>query len=92
MTRLKKELMAKGIIFDVDEWYTNYGECQELYAIEGNFIITIWGCDVLDPEFRIYDRHTFEFIGGQDMYKSLSFCSNQPKEEFHSYAVESEVA
>lgn len=68
MNRLKKELIKRGIVFDHCD--DPYEECRSLVAIEGDIIITLWGCTVMDDEFHLFDKRTFEKIGSQDRYKS----------------------
>jgi hypothetical protein len=65
MTRLKKELVTKNIILITDE----------IVAITDKFIITVAYSGVLEPVFYIYDRHTFELIGEQELYKDTQLFS-----------------
>ena len=78
MTRLKKELSARGIIYDADELDilfkgAEYDNSESLVDITSDFLITVHYSAVLDPFFRIYDRHTLTEIGEQQMYPERSF-------------------
>lgn len=78
--------MARGIIYENEAYEDNgYGACEWLVDITKDFIITCFTCNVLDPILHIYNRYTFEEIGGQDLFKSMSLSSNMPKDVFHSY-------
>ena len=70
MTRLKKELIKRGILFDEEDKvpYDPYEAQEELFCISNGLIITIYTCNVLDPSFRIYDTN-YNFIGSQDCFK-----------------------
>lgn len=83
MTRLGKELRKHGLVYEYEPW-EQYGACEELVEITDKFIITLFGCDVLPSELRIYDRNTYEQIGGQDMRKTTTFFGET--ETFNSYA------
>lgn len=80
MTRLKKELINRGIIFDEEDKfpYDPYEASEELFCISNGLIITIYTCNVLDPSFRIYDTN-YNFIGSQDCFKNtIAFLGNNP--------------
>ena len=73
MTRLKKELIQREIIFDHDgcgevyyhQYRPEYDDCQKLVGVTDQFIICVYYSAVLDPELRLYDRYTFKLIAGQ---------------------------
>lgn len=74
MTRLKKELEKRNIIFEADEIEIalkgiEYDCSASLVAITDKFIITVVYSAVVEPTFYIYDRFTFEPIGEQERYK-----------------------
>lgn len=76
--RLKRELKKRRIIFTEDEYmertrYSNPGCEEELYVVTDEFIITVWSSQVTTPKFHIYDRNTYECIGGQEVYKDSTF-------------------
>lgn len=64
MNRLKKELTAKGIIYENDG---GYEEGRSLIAVTDKFIITLWGCNVLPTEIHLFDRN-FNPIGMQLLF------------------------
>ncbi len=82
MTRLEKELRKHGLVYEYEP-EEQYGACEALVEITDKFIITLFGCDVLPSEFHIYDRNTYEMIGGQDMRKTTTFFGKT--ETFNSY-------
>ena len=74
MTRLKKELEKRNIIFEPDDMMIalkgiEYDSSAELVEITDKFIITVMYTAVLPPILYIYDRFTFEPIAEQEMYK-----------------------
>jgi len=78
MTRLTKELKKKGIIHDTDDmqaylYGTEYDTEEKLVGIFGGFIVTVWYSAAMDTELHIYDRNTFEAIGGQYLHKDRMF-------------------
>jgi hypothetical protein len=80
MTRLKKELAKRNIIFTADELEIALKgiehDCSaHLVAVTDKFIITVVYSAVLNPVFYIYDRHTFELIGEQELYKDTQLFS-----------------
>lgn len=89
MNRMTKELINRGIITDpnYEGWSLDEVE-EELYEITDKFIITLWWHNSLEPQIHIYDRFTLEPIGGQDLHKTISLCSNRPKDGFHSFTYE----
>lgn len=79
MTRLKKELMKKHIIFEADEYDIvmkgmEYDQCRKLVDIVGNFIITAYYSAVLDTELHIFDKNTMMQIAVQDLYPDQNPC------------------
>lgn len=78
MNRLNKELRNRGIVYDSydESGYDTY-ECEEqLVTITDNFIITCFYCNVLEPQYKIYDRH-FNFIGQQSSEKEDYFLGDK---------------
>jgi hypothetical protein len=80
MTRLEKELAKRNIIFTADELEIALKgiehDCSaHLVAVTDKFIITVVYSAVLNPVFYIYDRHTFELIGEQELYKDTQLFS-----------------
>lgn len=74
MTRLKKELLKRGILFEADEMDVimkgvEYDCSASLVEITSEFIITVMYSAVLDPVLYIYDRFTFKPIGEQELHK-----------------------
>lgn len=63
MNRLKKELTARGIIYQNDD---QYEEGRELVTVTPNFIITLWGCNVLPTEIHLFDKQ-FNLIAKQNL-------------------------
>lgn len=88
MTRLKKELEKRNIIFTADEMEIalkgiEYDCSSHLVAVTDKFIITVVYSAVIEPVFYIYDRFTFELIGEQELYKDTQlFCVSNP---WHSF-------
>ena len=88
MTRLKKELEKRNIIFEADDLEialkgVEHDCSASLVAITDKFIITVVYSAVLDPVLYIYDRFTLELIGKQDRYKDTQlFCIANP---WHSF-------
>lgn len=83
MTRLKKELEKRNIIFEADEIEIAKGiehDCSAyLVAITDKFIITVVYSAVVEPALYIHDRFTLELIGKQDLYKDTHlFCVTNP--------------
>lgn len=76
MTRLKKEMKKRNILFVADDSEIMRGaeyDCENaLVFIDRDYIVTVFSCAVLPSELRIYDRN-FELIGGQDLYQDMSF-------------------
>jgi len=75
MTRLKKELMARGIIYNAPDnpSYIEQDEERHLVDIVDEFIITVWYSAVLDPEIHIFNRRTLKMVGGQDLRPDRTF-------------------
>lgn len=84
MTRLKKELEKRNIIFKADEIEialkgVEYDCSASLVTITDKFIITVVYSAVVEPTLYIYDRFTLELIGKQDLYKDTQlFCVSNP--------------
>lgn len=77
MTRLKKELQKRNIIFEADEFRVSLGaeydtEAQ-LVEITDKFLITVTYSGVVDPVLTLYDRFTLKPIGEQELYKDDTF-------------------
>ena len=99
MTRLDKELRKAGLIWDTDDMQAmrgaEYDHCQQLVDICGDIIVCVFYSAVLDPEFRLYDRHTLAFIGSQDVYPLYYECfggARYNKWSSYGYIEEEEVA
>lgn len=80
MTRLKKELEKRNIIFKADEIEVllkgiEYDRDSSLVTITDKFIITVVYSAVIEPMFYIYDRFTLELIGEQELYKDTQLFS-----------------
>lgn len=75
MNRLNKELRNRGIVYDsYDE--SVYEAEEQLVTITNNFIITCFYCNVLEPQYKIYDRN-FNLIGQQSSKKTDYFLGNK---------------
>ena len=74
MTRLKKFLHEKGVLFDEPDNPSRLEqECsRELVTIDGDIIVTVVWSAFLPPMLHLFDRHTYEFIGEQYMSKERS--------------------
>ena len=81
MTRLTKELMKAGIIFEADDLAImrgpEYDVDRKLVAIEGNYIITVTYSAVLDPRLDLWNRHTFDWVGSQNLYPDNMFLGER---------------
>lgn len=80
MTRLKKELEKRNIIFEADEIEIalkgiEYDCSSSLVTITDKFIITVVYSAVVEPTLYIYDRFTLELIGEQELYKDTQLFS-----------------
>lgn len=80
MTRLKKELEKRNIIFKADEIEIalkgiEYDTSAYFVTVTDKFIITVVYSAVVEPMFYIYDRLTFELIGEQEVHKDMQFFS-----------------
>jgi hypothetical protein len=71
MNRFKKELVSRGIIYENDG---GYEEGRSFVAIEGNYILTLWGCNVLPVEWHIFDKN-FKLIGTQLLFPERKLFS-----------------
>ena len=69
MNRLKKELTARGIIYENDG---GYEEGRSLITVTPNFIITLWGCNVLPTEIHLFDKQ-FNLIAKQNLIPEDQF-------------------
>ncbi len=90
MTRLDKELRKAGLIWDTDDVQAamcgaEYDHCQQLVDIRGDIIVCVWYSAVMDPEFRLYDRHTLAFIGSQDVYPMPEYFGGARYNKWSSY-------
>ena len=88
MTRLKRELRKRGLIFEAPDypWSAEYDACQALVTITETVIVTVFDCSVLPTELRLYDRRTFAEIGGQNLTpEPMLFGKGK---SWDSYAVE----
>lgn len=68
--RFTEKLRAKGIVYDTsDDMPWNYrienDMSEKFVAVCGDFLITVWYSAVLDPEYRIHDRKSWELIATQ---------------------------
>lgn len=80
MTRLKKELEKRNIIFEADELEIalkgiEYDCSASLVTVTDKFIITVVYSAVVEPMLYIYDRFTLELIGSQEVYKDTQLFS-----------------
>ena len=92
MTRLKKELEKRNIIFESDDMMIalkgiEYDSSAKLVGITDKFIITVMYSAVIDPILTLYDRFTLEPIGEQELYKDTQFGAFNP---WHSFGFEDE--
>lgn len=71
MNRLKKELVSRGIIYEEEG---GYEQGRSFIAIEGNYILTLWGCNVLPTELHIFDRN-FNPVGFQLLFPERKLFS-----------------
>lgn len=83
MTRLKSILENKGITFDNadNDCYEDY---NTFFVCEKGFVITISGNNMLDPEFRIYDRN-LELVAIQDCFKDRNYNPNMHENYFNPF-------
>ena len=74
MNRLKRELMDRGIIYDCENesGYDPYEAEEVLVDVTADFIITAFFCNVLEPQYHLYDRH-FNYIGEQSTRREADF-------------------
>ena len=79
MTRLKKELTKRNIIWENDEEIImngpEYDTCSYLVDITDKFIITVQYSAVVDPTFSIYDRKNFTLLAEQSVLPYYSFAN-----------------
>lgn len=66
MNRFKRELVTRGVIgyHDRLEEYDVYEQEENLLTFTNDFIVTVFYCNTLEPQFNIYDKH-FNIIGSQ---------------------------
>lgn len=74
MNRLKKELLNRGIIFDCENQsgYDPYEAEEVLVDVTSDFIITAYYCNVLEPQYHLYDKH-FNYVGEQSTRREDNF-------------------
>jgi hypothetical protein len=67
MTRLKKELLERGILFDAPDCPRCIQDDSEtvLVGIDKDYLITVYFSAVLDPILYIYDRYTLSQLATQ---------------------------
>lgn len=70
MTRLKKELNRRGIIFEPKDFPSSvYDESEAvLVGIDEDYLVTCYYSPVLPPILYIYDRQSLEHIATQEVY------------------------
>lgn len=85
MTRLKKELMKNGLVFDtMDDWknqvyYKAENDNQQvLLFISNDFIVCGFYSMVLDPIIKVYDKQ-YNLIGEQNMYPDNQFLFSRDR-------------
>lgn len=88
MNRLKKELAARGIVYEADEidivmHGIEHDNAERLVSFTSDIIITVWESAVMDPVFRLYETRTLKAIGEQNVYPEMSFAGCRT---FGSYA------
>lgn len=93
MTRLKKELYARGIIYDGNEMMMRPEDdaSADLAFIANGFLVVIFSCCVLDPVFMIYDAKTLKEIASQEVYPSNMHFFGFNKWSVDFFEEESEV-
>lgn len=83
MTRLKKELIERGILYDDldnENSMNTYESGTSLVCAENGCLVVVRYSNVLDDEFVIYDARTLEVIGSQERYKdSMSFVGTEKR-------------
>ena len=73
MNRLKKEMISRGIVYENDG---DYEEGRSFIAIvQGKYILTMWGCNVLPTELHLFDRD-FRLVATQDLFPEKMFFRN----------------
>ena len=78
MTRLKRELLSRGICYEADEIDilmkgAEYDCCEKLVSFTSEVIITVFCSAVIDPILHLYDAHTLTEIGEQQLYPERNF-------------------
>lgn len=72
MRRMDKEFKRVGITFEADDFDImrgpEYDVDRKLVDITGEYIITVTYSAVLDPQLDLWDRHTFDWVGSQNLY------------------------
>lgn len=69
MTRLKKELKKRNLVFSDCDSENCYSVTQSILSIGNQFIILVRHCDVLDPILIIVDKN-YNVIAEQLVYKA----------------------
>ena len=81
MRRLDKELAKAGITFEADDLAIMRGPehdvDRKLVEITGEYIITVTYSAVLDPRLDLWDRHTFDWVGSQNLYPDNMFLGER---------------
>lgn len=77
MNRLERELRARGIIYEADDFEVmmhgvEHDVDAKLVSVENGVITILQESAVMDPMFKLYDLH-FNPIGGQDVYPIEGF-------------------
>ena len=89
MTKLEKVLTDRGILFEPDEHMIMMGPehdcCRRLVTITDQFIIAVLYSAVLPEQLYLYDRHTFELVGVQNLYPEDNFFDNNRWECYAYY-------
>lgn len=84
MTRLKSELIKRGLVYDCDSMdvYDCYEDEQEFVCIDNNYIICTHYCNVLSPELRVYDLN-YNLVATQNLRPECSLLFSNNKWESH---------
>lgn len=76
MNRLKKELKKHhitGCTDEIDIWRNGgYDYCEFLVCFTKDIIVTKYECNVLDSQFRLYDKN-FNLVAVQDCFPETQF-------------------
>lgn len=94
MTRLKKELLARHILFEADDYDVmrgaEYDQSRSLVAITDKYIITRYTSMVLPSELHIFDRRTLLQIGSQNLFPDTNPPFGEYYNKWESRALDSE--